>query len=63
MREVIAILKGAAKQLRDAEALDSFKKVNPALASRVFLAHGGIKLAEAKLHLLMAEEEEPCEKS
>ncbi len=63
MQEVVTILAEAGKQLREVEALDSFKKVTRALAAKIYLAHGGIALAQAKLHVLMTEREETCEKS
>lgn len=61
MQEVIAILEGATKQLCEAEGLDSFKKCTRALTARIYLAHGAIELAQAKLLLLQEAPEEECE--
>lgn len=61
MREVVDILKGAAKQLREAEEMQSFKTITRGLAARIYLAHGAVELAQAKLLLLEEQKEETCE--
>jgi len=63
VREVLALLEKAQALLDDVEDSRSFEHILGRIASKIFLAHANIKYAEAKLRSIIAEREEPCEKS
>ena len=63
MREVLEHLRKAAALLCEVEVEEPIDQYSLGVLAKIFLAHASIKFAEAKLHLLIAQEEEPCEKS
>lgn len=62
MREAIELLKEAGALLRKVEEEEPIDQYTEVIMAKIMLAHASVRLAEAKLRLLMAQKEETCEK-